>query len=489
MVMADAEAPLRLVGAVEAYLTERSDDAWWRVVRAATWLTNTDAPEADGITVLLEALRRGDELTEEDMTTLAFYELALQQRAGKQRVEEEPPPDVVDEESVDWEPPGGWENFKDPLVEEPATKRVNGAVAQKAVDPRTGVDLQVLRPFQRVNVDLTVALPPTPLLTPWLYGGGCLTVLQSEPGVGKSWLALWLSVMVMEAGLDVVYIDEEGGLELVHERLRLLGAKPELVAERFWYFAFETRTWGEEDMLALNAMLATVPRPGLAVLDSLPDFLAVAGQDEDRAKDVTAFIKKVCGAFREIGCSQLVLDHLPKPPAGSKKERSRYSRGSGSKLGKADATLLLEAEAEFDIRTNGTLRLWKTKDRRGRLPLPALGKPGVQLGVVVDQGEALEITEVVSANTAEQWDGPTECMAVVLEVLRSAPSVEFSKGKLVDTLRAQNHPFRNTTIHEAAERLALQGKVSHRRGPRNSDLFTWRPEGQTGAVELPEEPF
>lgn len=346
---------------------------------------------------------------------------------------------------------------------------------------------QIVRPFNRIAVDLTATIPATPMLPPWLYGNGCLTILQSEPGVGKSWIALWLSVHVMQAGYDVVYIDEEGGLELVHERLRLIGADPELVAERFWYYAFETRTWDEADMHATVAMLAGVPNPGLAVLDSLPDFLAVAGQDEDRAKDVTAFIKKVCGAFREVGCSQLLLDHLPKPAAGSKKERSRYSRGSGSKLGKADATLLLETDQEFDTHTSGSLNLWKTKDRRGRLPLPSLGRPGYHLDVTVSDG-AVDITYTEQADAVPPWDGPTECMKVVLEVLQAAPGTEFSKSQIVTSVRALDHKFRDATVHEAAARLALNHAISYRKGARNADLYSFQPAGQVAAETL-EEPF
>lgn len=349
-------------------------------------------------------------------------------------------------------------------------------------DDRPGA-LDVLRPFHRIDVDLTATLPATPLLPPWIYGGGCLTILQSEPGVGKSWLALWVSVAVMLEGFDVVYIDEEGGLELVHERLRLLGADPALVREHFWYYAFETRTWGEEDMLATAAMLAGVPKPGLAILDSLPDFLAVAGQDEDRAKDVTSFIKKVCGAFREVGCSQLLLDHLPKPAAGSKKERSRYSRGSGSKLGKADATLLLETGDEFDVHNSGSLKLWKTKDRRGRLELPNLGKPGYHLTVTVS-GEEVDITYQEATPDAPVWDGPTECMNAVLGVLTAAAGTEFSQRKLVTSMRALGHPFRDETIREAAERLALKRTIRYRKGPRGADLYSLNQTEQTTSEPL-----
>ena len=372
---------------------------------------------------------------------------------------------VPNEPDADYRPPG-------------ADVRDNGEPKQQ---------LASLRPFHRIEVDLTADIEPTPIIEPWLYGGGCLTVLQSEPGVGKSWLALWLALHVMGTGLDVIYLDEEGGLELVHERLRALGADPGLVRRHFWYYAFEGRLWAEEDMLALAALLSETPRPGLAVLDSLPDFLAVANQDEDRARDVTRFIKQVCGAFRDVGCSQLLLDHLTKPASDGTKKRSRYSRGSGSKLGKADATLLLEADQEFDAHTSGSLRIWKTKDRRGRLPLPALGKTGATINVTVSGGTVAFVDQPHAESAT--WDGPTECMNAILALLETTPGIEFSKRRLVTAMRAAGHPFRDGTIHQAAERLAMQQRLTYRKGPKNSDLYSHRKGGQLAAVPLDEEEF
>lgn len=344
----------------------------------------------------------------------------------------------------------------------PERMAVNGSTTT----PRPARELEgmeVIRPFARIPVDLTVAMEQAGLLTSWLYGAGCLTVLQSEPGVGKSWLALWLSLRVMEAGGDVIYVDEEGGIELVHERLCALGADPAMVAEHFWYYAFETRRWDDEDLHALRTMLATVPRPALAVLDSLPDFLAVADQDEDRAKDVTRFIKRVCGAFREVGCAQLLLDHLPKPERGSKRERSRYSRGSGAKLGKADATLLLESEVEFDARTSGKLRLWKTKDRRGRLVLPALGKPGRLLAVTVGDG-SVRIEEAEDDASRADWR-PTHRMEQVSRAVELRPE-GVSRNGIRSVI-----PGDNSTIDAAIEFLVGDGYL-HREKVGQAHMHT-----------------
>jgi KaiC/GvpD/RAD55 family RecA-like ATPase len=337
-------------------------------------------------------------------------------------------------------------------------------------EPGVEAEYAIKRPFNRVAIDLRAPLPPVEILVRYLYAG-CLTVLQSEPGVGKSWLAAWLSLHVMETGRAVIYIDEEGGPELISERLQALGADPDLVAEQFHYFAFEGRAWGWDDIMALEALIASIDNLSLAVLDSLPDFLAAAAKDEDRASDVTAFIANVCGRFRSAGCAQLLLDHLPKPPTEGRQKRSRYSRGSGAKLAKADATLLLESVDEFDTETSGKLKLWKTKDRRGRLALPALSKAGRELIVTVGNG-TLAIAE---SDRPEKpaWDGPTDCMAKVTEWL-STHHGEHSKRQIETGVRAAGHGFRREVIIVAVERLAESRAINHRRGPRNSDLYSRR---------------
>ena len=227
-------------------------------------------------------------------------------------------------------------------------------------------------------------ISPPPMVHEWLYAGGLHTI-QSEPGVGKSWLALWLGVQLMESGWSVVYLDEEGGDDLVAERLGALGVDPALVDSLFHYFPFPQRTWGPDDVEALREMLTAVPNVAVGVLDSLPDFLAAADKDEDRSKDVTRFVHSVLAPFRDIGAALVVLDHLIKPKTEGK-TRSRYSRGSSAKLGKADLTILVEQVEEFDRYHSGRLRLWRTKDRRGYTNLPRMNDPGLDITVTVDRG-------------------------------------------------------------------------------------------------------
>lgn len=264
-----------------------------------------------------------------------------------------------------------------------------------------------LRPkaLKRVLLGSLVAkgVPEPRMVHPWLYAGG-LHVIQSEPSVGKSWIALWLTKELMEAGWHVVYMDEEGGDDLVAERLDALGLEPDLIDSHFHYYPFPQRAWDDEDLEALADMLTSIPgHVAMGVLDSLPDFLTAADMDEDRSKDVTRFVHRVLGPFREAGAALVLLDHLVKPPADStKRTRSRYSRGSGAKLAKADLTLLVEQTEEFDRTHSGRLRLWRTKDRRGYTGLPRLSDPGLNIAVTVNAEESRVAFAVVAETEAER---------------------------------------------------------------------------------------
>lgn len=343
------------------------------------------------------------------------------------------------------------------------------------------------RPFVPVLLDPSNPPPPPTVLHRFVYAN-CLTTLQGEPGVGKSLLATWIAGQVVEEGRPVIFLDEEGGPELTTERLAALGVDPAAVRARLRYFAFEARRWDDDDLLALDQLIGLLPNAGLAVFDSLPDFLAAAGRSEDNAGDVTTFVNVVIRRFLRAGIAVLVLDHLRKPDQDVKRRtRSRYARGSGAKLAKADATLLLEAATPFDATTSGRLKLWKTKDRRGRLDLPWVTAEPLELVVDVHEG-TVSITEDEGARAeGGEWHGPTECMAAVLEVLTRATPEEMTGRQLSDRMRALGYPFRRSTVVEAAERLALEGSVTVRNGPRQSRLFQWQAAENTREASLDEE--
>jgi KaiC/GvpD/RAD55 family RecA-like ATPase len=329
------------------------------------------------------------------------------------------------------------------------------------------------RHFERTLVDLNAPLPEVPTLNRYLYPGR-LTQLQGEPESGKTWIAMLMIKERVEAGEDVIYLDEEGGLEIVTERLVALGADPDAVVEHLHYFPFESRRWDAADLAALDQLIADTPGCTLAVLDSLPDFLTAANMSEDSSTDVTRFVNSVCARFRAADIAQLLLDHLPKPPADSRgrRKQSRYSRGSGAKLAKADVTLLVEAEVPFTRTTSGVLHLWCTKDRRGRLDIPRIGNPPVALAVTVADG-TVTITEAEPADDdTPGWDGPAECMAVLLDILTDAWPTEYSGTQLVAQVPINGHHFREKTIREAAERLALDGTINARSGPHKGRYYS-----------------
>ena len=82
------------------------------------------------------------------------------------------------------------------------------------------------------------------LIEGWIVAGD-LHWLSSEPGLAKTWIALWLALQEMEKGGRVIWVDEELGADEIGFRLLLLGADPELIERRFIYFEFPG--WGAVD--------------------------------------------------------------------------------------------------------------------------------------------------------------------------------------------------------------------------------------------------
>lgn len=342
---------------------------------------------------------------------------------------------------------------------------------------------------------LRSGVPEPTMVHTWLYAGG-LHTLQSEPGVGKSWVALWVCMHLIAEGYAVIYLDEEGGDELIAERLIALGCSADDVDRLLFYFPFPERLWNDDDVEALRDEVAIASRigpVGLGVFDSLPDFLALAGLSEDSAPDVTKFVHRVLAPFREVGAALLVLDHLNKPdPSLSERKRSRYARGSGAKLAKAHLTLLLETEKPFDRTRSGAVRLWKTKDRRGRVPLPELTTSSdplapLVLDVKVESGAvSIEEREAPAPyeHPAQTWSGPTRCMDAIEACLAGRLGQKFTAGQLgaliIDT--DTHHGYRRETVFESARILAASGRCCAESGPRGSVLYFIADGGETDLV-------
>lgn len=201
---------------------------------------------------------------------------------------------------------------------------------------------------------------PTFLADGMLYRGG-LHCIAGAPDSGKTTIALWWTCKMLAQGQRVAFFDEEGGQEIIAEKLISLGALPRDM-DNLVYVPFPGKTWEDSDVEALTEFLAD-NRPDMVLFDSSAAFLARAGLDENSAPAVTNFWARVLMPLaRDLNSAVLVIDHDTKSS-----EQSRYARGSGAKLAALDVQFKIEIVTPFSRQQSGELKFHVSKDRRGWL--------------------------------------------------------------------------------------------------------------------------
>ena len=100
-------------------------------------------------------------------------------------------------------------------------------------------------PFEVIDLEPAAEVIEAPELAAegMLYRGGVHT-LTGPPDCGKTTLACWWMLQEVRAGGRVLFLDEEGGREVVAEKFQSLGAQP---GERIAYVPFPGRTWTDAD--------------------------------------------------------------------------------------------------------------------------------------------------------------------------------------------------------------------------------------------------
>ena len=232
-----------------------------------------------------------------------------------------------------------------------------------------GYELGQLLPVTRGRVYKTVDLsavmeagvaPPVLLCGDLIYAGG-LHCIAGAPDCGKTTLALWWALSLMQGGERVLFLDEEGGAEIVSEKMASLGANP-LDMRNMMYIPFPGRSWTDDDVNGL-CDLAGDFEPSMLLIDSSAAFMARAGLDENVASDVTSWWSRVLSPVaRDYNVAVLVIDHDTKST-----EQSRFARGSGAKLAGLDVQFKVEMLKPFTRTGNGLLKVHVSKDRRGWL--------------------------------------------------------------------------------------------------------------------------
>lgn len=190
----------------------------------------------------------------------------------------------------------------------------------------------------------------TPEDVEWLWGPyiprGKLTILEGDPGVGKTWLALTIAAIVSRGwpfpGQDgvphgqgepanVLYLSAEDGLaDTLRPRLDAAGADVGRVFALTGWRGVDPET-GEEQSGAIT--LAHLPaieealqqtQPALVVVDPLQAYLG-AGIDMHRANEVRPVLAGLAALAEKHKCAVLCIRHLGKAP----QDRAVY-RGLGS---------------------------------------------------------------------------------------------------------------------------------------------------------------
>ncbi|MDQ6833807.1 MAG: AAA family ATPase, partial [Chloroflexota bacterium] len=192
--------------------------------------------------------------------------------------------------------------------------------------------------------------PPEPLIAGILYRG-TVNSWHGEAGDGKTTIALWASLLLIQQGHTVLWLDEEAGPDQIAEKLEAMGANPEELDARFHYYNSPAFSMHPADLAELHGIVAAV-KPALIVWDSAPDAFAAAKVHEDSADEITQWMRVVATPLaRAYHCALVLLDHVTKSAEG----RNGYARGSGAKKAKMDASFTVIKTADFDRNRLGVL--------------------------------------------------------------------------------------------------------------------------------------
>lgn len=237
---------------------------------------------------------------------------------------------------------------------------------------------------------------PTPQLVQNLLYKGRIHSIAGAPGDGKTLLALRMALQVVDRGFSALYYDAENGPWVVAERLGAMGADPDAL-DRFFYYLPGDLTLAPDSLSTLMARVAAV-QPALVVFDSLADFLAAAGLDENSNTDCTRWFAAVAQPLKDAGVAILVLDHVPKSGKGG-------PRGASSKVAKMDVQWELEVNKRFSRDRTGKIKLTCNKDRESWLPKTVMFSfGGGVFARSTDKGEKPDSETGLSENGQKIYD-------------------------------------------------------------------------------------
>lgn len=313
-----------------------------------------------------------------------------------------------------------------------------------------------------------------------MFYPGHVNGITGESEAGKSWVALISCLVEMNRGNTVVYVDFEDSEVGVVGRLLLIGATPDLIAERFLYVR-PGATPSPTQLAAFIAAIAT-RQPTLVIVDGVTEGMSLLGLELKDNTDVARFGRMLLRPLADTGAAVVPLDHVVK----SSENRGRYALGGVHKLNAVDGVqYILEAVKPFGINTEGRSRLRIAKDRPAQVrrhALPGGRNPMHWYADLVIRSQGEEFAEAHLYPPVERRDEPADGVTaeekkaqaeeqeikdreeIVLTVLGKAPE-PMSKNALEEIISG-----RASVTRRALTRLVHTGRVVVEKGPRGAAL-------------------
>ncbi|GAB4327244.1 MAG: hypothetical protein Kow0010_10740 [Dehalococcoidia bacterium] len=246
---------------------------------------------------------------------------------------------------------------------------------------------------------------------------GKLTILEGDPGVGKSHVALALATAVSRGrgfpgmaeaapGVALIMSAEDGLADTVRPRLDAMGADVSRV-----HAAEGPVILDDEGLLGLDVTLGEI-RPDLVIIDPLVAYVG-GNVDLHRANEVRAVTARLAELAGRYGCAIVCIRHLRKSDAG----RAIY-RGIGSIdfTAAARSVLLVGADPD-DVSKRAVAQI--------KCNLTTLGRP---VGFSLDErGFAwlpytdLTADRMLAARGGEEPSEREEAKGFLLEILADGP--------------------------------------------------------------------
>jgi len=169
---------------------------------------------------------------------------------------------------------------------------------------------------------------------------GSITLLCGDAGIGKSYISLYLSILMAEGSdflgskmkqKNVLFVDLESSLPLLNTRVQSIGIK----SENIFFYTESLNFLLKEDISELkNEILYR--EAGFCVIDSLMDI--IPGINENDSGSMNQIFSALRSLVKQTGCSFLIIHHV-------NKANGDY-RGSSAIKGAIDALYTLKSVKE-----------------------------------------------------------------------------------------------------------------------------------------------